>query len=45
MEQQIQQNPQVQMMQKQIQDIKNKIESRKAKLIAEITAEYLEEEK
>ena len=45
MAQQIQQNPQVQMMQKQIQDIKNKIESRKAKLIAEITAEYLEEEK
>ena len=45
MAQQIQQNPQLQMMQKQIQDIKNKIESRKAKLIAEITAEYLEEEK
>jgi len=45
MAQQMQQNPQVQMMQKQIQDIKNKIESRKAKLVAEITAEYLEEEK
>ena len=45
MAKQIQQNPQLQMMQKQIQDIKNKIESRKAKLIAEITAEYLEEEK
>jgi hypothetical protein len=45
MAQQMQQNPQVQMMQKQIQDVKNKIESRKAKLVAEITAEYLEEEK
>ena len=45
MAQQMQQNPQMQQMQQQIQQLTEKMESRKAILIAETTAEYLEEEK
>ena len=43
--QMMQQNPQVMAMQQQVKSITEKIESRKSVLIAETTAEYLEEEK
>jgi hypothetical protein len=45
MAQQMQQSPQMQQMQQQIQQLTEKMESRKAILIAETMAEYLEEEK
>jgi hypothetical protein len=45
MMQQMQQNPQVQQLQNQIKQVTEAIEARKAKLIAETMAEYLEEEK
>ena len=45
MVQQMQQNPQMQQMQQEIQQLTEQMESRKAILIAETTAEYLEEEK
>ena len=41
----MQQNPQIMAMQQQVKSITEKIESRKSVLIAETTAEYLEEEK
>ena len=43
--QMMQQNPQIMAMQQQVKSITEKIESRKSVLIAETTAEYLEEEK
>ena len=43
--QMMQQNPQMMAIQQQIKSTTEKIESRKAVLIAETTAEYLEEEK
>jgi len=45
MMQQMQQNPQIQQMQNETKQVTEAIESRKAKLIAETMAEYLEEEK
>ena len=42
---QMQQNPELMQMQQEMKNITEKIESRKAILIAEIMAEYLEEEK
>ena len=45
MAQQMQQSPQMQQMQQQIQQLTEKMESRKAILIAETMAAYLEEEK
>ena len=45
MAQQMQQNPELMQMQQEMKNITEKIESRKAILIAEIMAEYLEEEK
>jgi|TARA_Y100000015_G_scaffold16792_1_gene16125 hypothetical protein len=45
MMQQMQQNPQLQQLQNETKQVTEAIESRKAKLIAETMAEYLEEEK
>ena len=45
MMQQMQQNPQIQQIQNETKQVTEAIESRKAKLIAETMAEYLEEEK
>jgi len=45
MAQQMQQNPQIMQMQQEMKNLTEKIESRKSILIAEIMAEYLEEEK
>ncbi|HBY88116.1 MAG TPA: hypothetical protein DEO86_19860, partial [Colwellia sp.] len=45
MAQQMQQNPELMQMQQEMKNITEKVESRKAILIAEIMAEYLEEEK
>jgi len=45
MAQQMQQNPQIMQMQPEMKNLTEKIESRKSILIAEIMAEYLEEEK
>ena len=43
--QMMQQNPQMMQMQQQIQQLTTKLESRKAILVSETMAEYLEEEK
>jgi len=45
MAQQMQQNPEIMQMQQEMKNLTEKIESRKSILIAEIMAEYLEEEK